>query len=222
MEQIECAEDLVKLIHGVGFLPFFRGNIAGFSVEEHCPAELWFADDREGPWEWKGPVIRTGTCVYGKLFGGKAGFVAKEWAPDLFNYRRDGYDFDARCDEGLAPYKDQAVMRAVAAQGKMLSKEIKRRCNYKKGGNVGFETVITRLQMQTYLVVSDFVYLRDRFGRPYGWGVAEYAPPELLFGEDFFSSAYKVSPARSKGSIEAHLKALLPQASAEEIAGLLG
>ena len=74
MEQIECAEDLIKLIHEVGFLPFFRGSIRGFSVEEHCPAELWFTET-EGPWEWKGPIVRTGRCIYGKLFGGKAGFV---------------------------------------------------------------------------------------------------------------------------------------------------
>ncbi len=87
---------------------------------------------------------------------------------------------------------------------------------------MGFETVITRLQMQTYLVVSDFVYERDRFQRPYGWGVAEYAAPETLFGADFVASAYRTPPEISKARMFAHLRALLPQASAEEIAALLG
>lgn len=27
-------------------------------MEEHTPPELWFVDGVEGPWEWKGPVIR--------------------------------------------------------------------------------------------------------------------------------------------------------------------
>jgi len=43
-------------------------EIPGFSIEELCPPELWFADDVDGPWEWKGPVARSGKCLYGKLF----------------------------------------------------------------------------------------------------------------------------------------------------------
>ena len=38
-------------------------------------------------------------------------------------------------------------------------------CNYRKGGNKGFETVITRLQMQTYITVADFEYRKDKNGR---------------------------------------------------------
>ena len=51
--------------------------------------------------------------------------------------------------------------------------------NYRKGGNTGFDTVITRLQMQTYITIGDFVYSQDKFGRPYGWGIAEYTTPEM-------------------------------------------
>lgn len=53
----------------------------------------WFAEDRDGPWEWKGPAAQTKRCVYGKLFRKKAGFVSREWLPELVNFRRDGYDF---------------------------------------------------------------------------------------------------------------------------------
>ena len=38
------------------------------AVEELCSPELWFADDVDGPWEWKGPAARSGKCLYGKLF----------------------------------------------------------------------------------------------------------------------------------------------------------
>ena len=51
--------------------------------------------------------------------------------------------------------------------------------NYRKGGNTGFDTVITRLQMQTYITIGDFVYSQDKFGRPYGWDIAEYTTPEM-------------------------------------------
>ena len=56
--------------------------------------------------------------------------------------------------------------------------------NYRKGGNTGFDTVITRLRMQTYITIGDFVYSQDKFGRPYGWDIAEYTTPEMQLGPD--------------------------------------
>ena len=107
---------------------------------------------------------------------------SREWIPDFANFRRDGYDFDARWDDGLASYKDKELYEAIAGEGRMLSKRLKEALNYRKGGNTGFETCITRLQMQSYVCIADFVYMQDRYGRPYGWGVAEYATPEELSG----------------------------------------
>ena len=40
---------------------------------------------------------------------------------------------------------------AIAGKGRMLSKRLKEALNYRKGGNTGFETCITRLQMQSYI-----------------------------------------------------------------------
>ncbi|MFR2172976.1 MAG: hypothetical protein ACLS5Z_06340 [Clostridium fessum] len=73
--QLHSADGLIAAVEQYGFLPFFRNEIHGFSIEELCPPELWFADDVDGPWEWKGPVARSGKCLYGKLFNKKAGFV---------------------------------------------------------------------------------------------------------------------------------------------------
>ena len=112
--QLHSADDLIATVEQYGFLPFFRNEIPGFSVEELCPPELWFADDADGPWEWKGPAARSGKCLYGKLFNKKAGFVSREWIPDFANFRRDGYDFDARWDDGLASYKDKSGTTARA------------------------------------------------------------------------------------------------------------
>ena len=110
--QLHSADGLIAAVEQYGFLPFFRNEIHGFSIEELCPPELWFADDVDGPWEWKGPAARSGKCLYGKLFNKKAGFVSREWIPDFANFRRDGYDFDARWDDGLASYKDKVLRRA--------------------------------------------------------------------------------------------------------------
>ena len=211
------AEDMAALAEEWGFVPFFAGEIPGFSVEECCPPELWFAGEADGPWEWKGPAARSGRCAYGKFFGGRAGLISREWFPDFANFRRDGYDFDARYDDGLASLKDKAVYDTVAGHGALLSKELRRLCNYRKGGNTGFDTVITRLQMQAYLTVGDFVYMQDKYGRPYGWGIAEYTTPEVQFGYDFVTSAYRRKPEESKARIAAHLASLLPGVQEKQI-----
>ena len=80
-------QELAALIGEIGFLPFFPNRITGFSVAECTPSGLWFVDGVDGPWEWKGPVIRSLHCAYGKFFQGKAGYVSKEWFPLLSKWR---------------------------------------------------------------------------------------------------------------------------------------
>lgn len=108
---IKSKPDLIAVIDEYGFLPFFENSIDGFSIEEHIsPACWWHGDTGEwSAWEWKGPVIKETGCAYGKFFEKKACYISKKWFPDFANYRRDGYDFDARYDDGLAPYKDKLL-----------------------------------------------------------------------------------------------------------------
>lgn len=219
--KVHNTDELLQLVEETGFLPFFANEIAGFSVEDCCPRELWFTD-AEGPWEWKGPAARSRRCAYGKFFRGKAGFISLQWFPELANYRRDGYDFDARWDDGLAQRKDKEIYETLTNQGALLSKKLKEYCNYRKGGNKGFDTVITRLQMQAYVTVADFVYMKDRFGKQYGWGVAEYTTPELLFGYDTVTAAYSHSPEESRKRIVGHLSGLLPEAAEKQLTKLIG
>ena len=42
---LRSSDDLIAAVEQYGFLPFFRNEIHGFSIEELCPPELWFADD---------------------------------------------------------------------------------------------------------------------------------------------------------------------------------
>ena len=117
----------------------------------------------------------------------------------------------------MASYKDKELYEAIDGEGGMLSKRLKEALNYRKGGNTGFETCITRLQMQSYVCIADFVYMQNRYGRPYGWGVAEYATPEELFGYDFITSAYQRDPQESREHILRHLHTLLPNAAEKQL-----
>ena len=222
IEALTGPDKLREAVLQLGFLPFFKNEIPGFSIAEHTPPRLWFSDTEEGPWEWKGPVARTGGCVYGKFFRGRAGFISREFFPVFANYRRGGYDFDALYDDGLASRADKQLYDTLARRGSLLSRELKTLSGYGKGGEKGFDAHITRLQMSCYVVIADFAYMQDKFGKEYGWGVARYVTPEALFGEEFMAEAYREDPAVSKAKVYARLRSLCPEADDRQIRRLLG
>lgn len=92
---------------------------------------------------------------------------------------------------------------------------------YRKGGNKGFDTAIIRLQEQCYVITSNFAYMTDKNGQPYGWGVAEYSTPEKFMGAAFTDKVYQREPEESYQLILDHLKKILPQASMEQIKKIL-
>ena len=169
--KITNAIELETLVQQMGFLPFFTCSIPDFSIEEFTPSRYWFVEGVDGPWEWRMELARRGIVAYGKLFSKKAGPVSREWYPDLANYQRNGYDFDARYEEGLASYREKCVMDVLLRDGPTLSKDLKRLAGFGSDGLKGFDTVITSLQMQTYITAHSFEYAHDKHGQPYGWGI---------------------------------------------------
>ena len=211
---IRTREDLIRVIDDFGFMPLFKNSVPGFSVEEHAAPEVWYKDGTDDwpVWSWKGPVIRESRCAYGKFFEKKAVFISREWFADFANYRRDGYDFDARWDDGLAFLGDKDLYELVAQNAPIASTALKRLGDYGKGGRKGFDTCMNRLQAQGYVLIGDFVYARNKNGKEYGWGIAEYTTPERFFGDGWREEAYRKTPAESYERIRRHLKKILPHA----------
>ena len=209
-------KDLEDAVTEYGFIPYFRNSLPGFSIEEHVDPKAWFYEDLEGVWEWKGPVIRETGCAYGKFFERKAAFISREWFMYFANFRRDGYDYEGFFNDERGSYKDKALFDLIEANGPILSKDLKKLGNYKKGGNTGFDTSINRLQHQCFVVISDFKYVKDRFGKEYGWGIAEYAAAEQFFGEKL-SGIYKTDPKDSYEKVLTHFCRLFPKARTEDI-----
>lgn len=218
---IHNAMELEALVQQMGFLPFFYCAVPNFSIEEFTPSRYWFVDGVDGPWEWRMELARRGVVAYGKLFAKKAGLVSREWYPDLANYRRNGYDFDARYEDGLASHKEKRVMDLLLREGPTLSKDLKRLAGFGGNGLKGFDTAITSLQMQTYVTVHSFEYARDKYGRPYGWGVARYAVTENVLGSDVTQGAYSRDPEESKSRIIQQLRLLCPEASDDDLEKLI-
>ncbi|MBQ6933024.1 MAG: hypothetical protein IJN37_01415 [Clostridia bacterium] len=206
---IRSKADIIALVEKWGFVPFFKNEIRGFSIEELIDPSLWFGEN-DGPWEWKGPVIRETGCAYGKFFRGKAVFISRDWICDFANWRRDGYDHDARYDDGLASYNDRQVCEVLEKHPSLLSKNLKELSGFGRNGKKGFDGIITRLQMQGYVTTTDFEYMKDKKGKVYGWGVARYATFEQQFGEFFTQNVYKCQPSESYNRIFNHICRLFP------------
>ena len=166
-------------------------------------------------------LARRGIVAYGKLFSKKAGLVSREWYPDLANYRRDGYDFDARYEDGLASHREKRIMDVLLREGPTLSKDLKRLAGFGRDGLKGFDTAIANLQMQTYVTVYSFEYAHDKYGRPYGWGIARYAAAEDVLGAEVTQGAYARSPKESKARIIKHLSLLCPETLVEDLEKLI-
>jgi hypothetical protein len=223
---IKSVTELEKYIDEVGFLPLFRGDIPGFSVEEHTAADGWWTDDPErDPWAWRQILAQRGHVAYGKFFDRKAGFISLEWLPVFANCRRDGYDFDALWDDEKASMRSKKIMDLFAeefADRELYSFEVKKLAGYGKSGEKNFEGEITNLQMQTYLCVRDFKRKTSKKGEEYGWGIAVYCTPEHIWGRDLVTSCYREDPKISAEKIFLHMKKLYPQAGDRQIRRLLG
>lgn len=197
---IKSWEELENAILKLGLLPYFRNKIPGFSVEEMVPENiLW--DILNGPWEWKGLILRNLNCAYGKFFSNRAGYISLECLPDFINYRR----VKSKLEPGS---EEERIYKILIKNDSLLSKELKSLCGYlsprhpRKSSNPfenmtlletvsckkevrtesRFETIMTRLQMAGYVVIADFEYLYDKKGDRYGWGIARYTTPEALYG----------------------------------------
>ena len=210
LDVIRSRDDLARAAEEMGILPFFRSGVPGWSVEEHIDRAVWFTD-QEGPWEWKGPLAFEKRCVYGKFIRNKTAFVSLEAFRHLANWRRGGYSFDARLDEGLVPHRERLLMAYLSAHPFTLSREVRQGCGFTEG----FDGALTRLEMQTYVVNADFRYSLDRHGRPYGWGSAVLCGAEDWLGEEALTAP--CPPEASLAWLVSRLRACLPGADEEAL-----
>lgn len=226
--RIRTWQELVNWVNEVGFLPLFANGIPGFSAEEHVCADTWWTcDQTSDPWEWREIIARSGQVAYGKFFDRKAGFISLEWLPAFANLRRDGYDFDARWEEGLASRREHTVMEQLTARDedgemtfpdiRLLSTELKKQAGFGKGGERNFPGILTGLQMQTYLVISDFCRRRNKQGQEYGMSVSVLQPPEAVWGYELVTRDYREKPADSWDRIAGRLREHFPSANEREV-----
>ena len=221
--RIRSWQELICWVDEVGFLPLFKNEIDGFSAEEHT-ADLWWwsGDPEQDPWEWRQLIARSGQVAYGKFFGKKAGFISKDWFPHFANWRRRGYDFDSRWDDGLASLRQKRIMDQLSAGEEQYSFALKRLAGFGKEGEKNFEGTVTDLQMGGYLLIRDFRQRRNKKGRPYGWPIAVYTAPETLWGYEHVTSAYSAEPEQSRLLVYRQVQTHFPAAAEDTLRSVLG
>ena len=79
----------------------------------------------------------------------------------------------------------------------LYSFEAKEKAGFGKGGEKNFEGTIARLQMSSYLTVTDFRPRLNKKGEEYGWPIAIYTLPEYLWGYKYVTKCYKDKPEES-------------------------
>lgn len=231
--RIRTWKELVKWIKEVGFLPLFANEVEGFSAEEHVSSNFWWTGDKDqDPWEWREIIAAGHEVAYGKFFGRKAGFISLEWLPYFVNSRRSGYDFDARWEDGRASRREKKIMEffigededgdSIFKEIQILSTELKKQAGFGKGGEKNYQGIITQLQMETYLVISDFRRRKNKRGEEYGMAVSVLLPPESIWGYDIVTAAYSESPKKSWKRQINRVKELYPDADDQKIIHLLG
>ena len=216
---IHSCPELIEVIQQMGFLPLLDSGIRGYSAEEMADEDCRYVVFSDGGWDWplwkwKGPVVTDGNCVYGKFFAGKAGFVSREWWPDLCNYRRSRY---AAPQEGSI---EEAILLTLQEHESLITRELRAACGF-TGPKMRsrFDSYITRLQMACRIITEDFVYPRDKHNREYGWGWSLLTTPERLLGRE--ACRCPRTPAKSFDRLLAHFKTLLPTATEQQIRKLI-
>ena len=217
--EIHSCPELMALIQQVGFLPLLDSGVRGYSAEDLVDDDCRYVVFPDGGWDWplwkwKGPIVQEGNSVYGKFFAGKAGFVSREWWPDLCNWRRSKFPQPA---EGSI---EETILMTLAENGSLITRELRAACGFTGPNMRGkFDGYITRLQMAARIVTEDFVYPTDKHGREYGWGWSLLTTPEALYGRD--ACRCERTPEESCQRMFDHLRQLLPEATERQIRKLI-
>ena len=220
--RIKTIDELKKYIRNIGFLPFFKGGIEGFSLEELTASDSWWSGDvTEDPWIWRELIAGEGEIAYGKLFRGKAGFISREWFPIFAVYRRDGYDFASRYEDGLASRRQKRIIDVLNEYDMLPSYELKRLAGFGKEGEKNFEGTVSELQMKTYVIIRGFRRRKNKKNQEYGWAVADYMLSEKLYGAEHVRSAYGMRTAEAKNRIIEHLLKQYPNTDIREVEKLI-
>ncbi len=175
---VDSAARMSEVIRRFGIIPFFRGAVPGWSVEELTAPGCWFDEGPDsvelGPWDWKIDVVREGDIAYGKFLGGKAAFATVRWYRELMNWRRSL----PRCVPKPGSVEAE-VLEIIRAEGAVETGRLRSMIGVKKAV---MDRIIQFLQAGTWVVTGDLIRVYRGPDLHYnGWQRALNTTPDALF-----------------------------------------
>ena len=211
--RIYSPESMTAAIRHFGIIPFFKGKIPGWSIEELTDPDCWFTSSEElGPWDWKIEAVREGDIAYGKFLGGKAAFSTVEYYRHLMNWRRcipkyriclrEKYTARTRSEQ-LLKFLSPAALEIIqlhqacemseireALSGAVTPAVLKKMGKYYKANlsptvkKSVADFIVQYLEMGTWCVIGDFKRVYKGPNMEYhGWQRSSHTTPDLLFGQ---------------------------------------
>lgn len=213
LHSITSAEEMIGAIRYFGIIPFFKGTVPGWSIEELTSPDYWFYSSEElGPWDWKVEAVREGDIAYGKFLGGKAAFATVEWYSLLMKWRRSipkyGMALRRRYkavtkSEKMLKALSPVALDAILGSGSIESKELRLICAANKPKFIPevkkatVESVMQFLEMGTWTIVGDIQRVYRGANLEYkGWQRCSFTTPDDLFGIDDAPSRESKSDAQ--------------------------
>lgn len=187
---VQDQEGMLNLIRTFQLVPFFVNIIPGYSIEEHTPQELWFADENLGPWDWKIECVQSGDIAYGKfLCGGKAAFATVDVFREVINWRRSLPKYQPSPDQ-------KKVLDYIEEHGSISVSEVRKLMGMKKAAA---DALLAKIQMQARIVTGDIARVYRGADLKYsGWQRSSFCTPEALFEEmDFPFPGYRPRTLKS-------------------------
>ena len=117
---------------------------------------------------------------------------------------------------------EDAEGNRVFRDEQILSTDLKRLAGFGRDGEKNFPGIVTQLQMETYLVISEFRRRENRRGNAYGMPVSILLPPESIWGYDMVTAAYSEEPKVSWKRLLDRVRELYPHADREAVIRLIG
>ena len=191
---IQSVFELMRVVEKEGFLPFWKNDIPGFSLEEKTMMD--YSPERKKLFDhWAEWILEEREAVFGHFFAKGIGFVSKELFPYLAAYKRADKDFkDLQIDQDTIAGKvmaffyekesslafgteEEGFQRGLAKQygaGKAVfsEEEIKAYTEREAAWDVDVHEVLLTLSQATYLctgkVQGEYFFSRPEslYGRP--------------------------------------------------------
>lgn len=90
-ECLHTVDELIEYIEKVGFLPLFRNEIPGFSVEERTMEKYWWSEDAQrDPWVWREIIARRGRYRIWQILSQQGWIYLKEVVPLFCKLQKRG------------------------------------------------------------------------------------------------------------------------------------